>query len=163
MAATASNKDRGRHRERSARADALNQLWRAQEKWLWRVIALGVIAAIAAITIPREWQASQVTGLFYVAMMTLYAISTYIWIKRWVAYWRAYHQLRGDTFWDARKADLQAWWISHPWQGRVGVLAIFFVTVTSYLGIHWPNHAIANMVLVFGLAAAVVTSRLTAR
>jgi hypothetical protein len=152
-----------RHGERTARADALNQLWRAQEKWLWRVITLGVVAAIGAITIPRQWQTSQAIGLLYVTMMTLYAISTYIWIKRWVAYWRAYHQFRGDGFWGARKAELHAWWISHPWQGRVGVLAIFLVTLAGYLGVQWPNQTIANTVLVFGLAAAVVTSRLTAR
>lgn len=160
---TVSPKDRGRHHERTARAEALNQLWDAQERWRWRLIVPAVVVGVGAIGMPRQWQASSGAALFYVIMMTVFAAFTCMWMKRWVAYWRGYHQLRGDTFWGARKAELHAWWISHPWQGRVGVLALFFVTVGGYLAVPWPSHGLANAALVLGLAAAMVTSRVTAR
>jgi hypothetical protein len=160
---SASHKDRRRHRERTGRADALNRLWDAQEKWRWRLFVPAVVVGVGAIVMPRQWQSSPGTGLFYVAMMTCFSVLTYVWMKRWVAYWRAYHQFRGDTFWGARKAEVRAWWISHPWHGRVGFLVLVLITLNAYLWIRWPNSGVANTVLVLGLAAAMVTSRLTAK
>ena len=146
-----------------ARTGELARLWAEQETWRWRLVVPAVIVGVGAIAIPQRWQTSTATGWFYGVGMLAWAYLTATWMKKWIAYWRAYHRIQGDTFWSARRLEATAWWTTHPWYGRVAALGLFVITIGAYAYGHWPNAGVANIFLIAGLAAALVASRLTAR
>ncbi len=126
-------------------------------------MALAVIVGGVAIATPRQWQSTLVVGLFYVVMMMAFAVTTYVWIRKWTYYWREVRRPTGLTFWGARRAAFMSWWNGHRAYGRAAALALVALAIAGYLGWHWPNAGTADSFLVVTLAAAAVASRLTRR
>jgi hypothetical protein len=153
-------KSRGDRRDSRTK---LNELWREQNKWRWRPVALAVIVGVVAIAIPRQWQSSSGVRLFYVAVMMAFAVTAYIWMRKWFAYWAEVRRPTGITFWGARREAFMTWWNGHWWYGRFAALGLVALSLVGYLFWHRPNSAVANSFLVGTLVAAGVASRLSRR
>jgi hypothetical protein len=141
----------------------LNELWNEQNQWRCCPVALAVIVGGVAIAIPRQWQSSSAVGLFYVAMMMAFAVTAYIWMRKWFAYWAEVRRPNGITFWGARREALTIWWYGHFWYGRLTALGFVALALVGYLGWRWPNSGVADSFLIATLAAAAVASRISRR
>jgi hypothetical protein len=140
-----------------------NELWNEQNKWRWRPVALAVIVGGVAIAMPRQWQSSSAVRLFYLAMMMAFAVTAYVWMRKWFAYWAEVRRPTGITFWGARREVFMSWWNGHLFYGRLTALGFVALALVGYLGWRWPNGGVADGFLIGTLAAAAVASRVSRR